>query len=77
MTALIDEQVDTSLLEHAGLARRAGRVRPLLPARVRRAPAHRRHRRARPVRTDIALRAYDQAFAAFERFGWDGHTAAS
>ena len=30
---------------------------------------------ARPVRTDVALGAYDRAFAAFERFGWDGHTA--
>ena len=76
MTALIDEQVDTSLLEHAdwrvGLPafarsyRRAFAAHPHIVATVS----------ARPVRTEVALRAYDQAFAAFERFGWDGHTAA-
>lgn len=76
MTALIDEQVDTSLLEDAdwrvGLPafarsyRRAFAAHPHIVATVS----------ARPVRTDVALRAYDQAFAAFERFGWDGHTAA-
>ena len=75
MTALIDEQVDTSLLDDPGLAGRAPRVRAVLPAGLRRPPAHRRHRHARPVNTDTALRAYDHAFAAFERFGWDGHTA--
>jgi AcrR family transcriptional regulator len=76
MTALIDEQVDTSLLEHAdwreGLPafarsyRRAFAAHPHIVATVS----------ARPVRTDVALRAYDEAFAAFQRFGWDGHTAA-
>ena len=76
MTAVIDEQVDTSLLEHAdwrvGLPafarsyRRAFAAHPHIVATVS----------ARPVRTEVALRAYDQAFAAFERFGWDGHTAA-
>ena len=75
MTALIDEQVDTSLLEHAdwrvGLAefarsyRRAFAAHPHIVATVS----------ARPVNTDTALRAYDHAFAAFARFGWDGHTA--
>ena len=76
MTALIDEQVDTSLLEHAdwrvGLPafarsyRRAFAAHPHIVATVS----------ARPVRTEVALRAYDQAFAAFERFGWDPHTSA-
>ena len=27
------------------------------------------------MNTDTALRAYDDGFAAFARFGWDGHTA--
>ena len=75
MTALIDEQVDTSALDHpdwrVGLAefarsyRRAFAAHPHIVATVS----------ARPVRTDVALRAYDRAFEAFARFGWDGHTA--
>jgi AcrR family transcriptional regulator len=76
MTALIDEQVDTSLLEDADW--RVGL--PAFARSYRRAFAAHQHIvatvSARPVRTDVALRAYDQAFAAFERFGWDGHTAA-
>jgi AcrR family transcriptional regulator len=75
MTALIDEQVDTSLLDdpdwRVGLPafarsyRQAFAAHPHIVATVS----------ARPVNTDTALRAYDHAFAAFERFGWDGHTA--
>jgi AcrR family transcriptional regulator len=75
MTALIDERVDTSLLDHpdwrVGLPsfarsyRRAFAAHPHIVATVS----------ARPVRTDVALRAYDRAFEAFARFGWDGHTA--
>jgi AcrR family transcriptional regulator len=75
MTSLIDEQVDTSLLEHPdwriGLVefarsyRRAFAAHPHIVATVS----------ARPVNTDTALRAYDDGFAAFARFGWDGHTA--
>src|ERR1700754_594397 len=75
MTVLIDEHVDTSLLDHpdwrVGLTefarsyRRAFAAHPHIVATVS----------ARPVRTPVALRAYDRAFAAFERFGWDGHLA--
>jgi AcrR family transcriptional regulator len=75
MTALIDEQVDTSLLDdpdwRVGLPafarsyRRAFAAHPHIVATVS----------ARPVNTHTALQAYDDAFAAFERFGWDGHTA--
>ena len=75
MTALIDEQVDASLLEHpdwrVGLPefarsyRRAFAAHPHIVATIS----------ARPVNTHTALRAYDHAFAAFARFGWDGHTA--
>jgi AcrR family transcriptional regulator len=76
MTAVIDEHVDTSALDHpdwrVGLAefarsyRRAFAAHPHIVATVS----------ARPVNTHTALQAYDEAFAAFERFGWDGHTAA-
>jgi hypothetical protein len=75
MTALIGEQIDTAPLEHEDW--RVGFVE--FARSYRRAFAG--HRRivatvsARPVRTDVALGAYDRAFAAFERFGWDGHTA--
>src|SRR3990170_1673638 len=65
MTALIDEQVDTSLLDdpdwRVGLPafarsyRRAFAAHPHIVATVS----------ARPVRTDVALQAYDDAFAAF------------
>ena len=75
MTSLIDEQVDTALLEHpdwrVGLAefarsyRRAFAAHPHIVATVS----------ARPVNTHTALHAYDRAFEAFARFGWDGHTA--
>ena len=75
MTALIDEQVDTSLLRHPdwqiGLVefarsyRRAFAAHPHIVATVS----------SRPVNTHTALRAYDEGFAAFARFGWDGHTA--
>ena len=75
MTAVIDEQVDTSLLEapdwRVGLSefarsyRRAFAAHPHIVATVS----------ARPVSTHTALRAYDRAFEAFSRFGWDGHTA--
>ena len=71
MTALIDEQVDASLLDHAGLARGHRRVRPLLPARVLRAAAARGHDRQPARAARIALSAYDKAFAAFARWGWD------
>lgn len=77
MTVLIDEHVDTSLLEdpdwRVGVAefarsyRRAFAAHPHIVATIS----------ARPVRTDTALRAYESAFAAFARFGWDGHTAAT
>jgi AcrR family transcriptional regulator len=76
MTVLIDEQVDTSVLDHAdwrvGLAefarsyRRAFAAHPHIVATVS----------ARPVNTHTALSAYDRAFAAFARFGWDPHTSA-
>ena len=76
MTAVIDEQVDTSLLEapdwRVGLSefarsyRRAFAAHPHIVSTVS----------ARPVNTHTALQAYDEAFAAFERFGWDPHTAA-
>jgi AcrR family transcriptional regulator len=76
MTALIDEQVDTSLLDHpdwhVGLAefartyRRAFAAHPHIVATIS----------SRPVNTHTALGAYDRAFAAFARFGWDGHTSA-
>jgi AcrR family transcriptional regulator len=76
MTSLVDEQVDTALLGHpdwrVGIAefarsyRRAFAAHPHIVATVS----------ARPVNTHTALQAYDEAFAAFERFGWDPHTSA-
>jgi len=76
MTAVIDEQVEHALLEHPdwreGLVafarsyRRAFVVRPQLVATIA----------SRPVRTAIALHAYDSMFAAFDRWGWDRRTAA-
>jgi AcrR family transcriptional regulator len=75
ITALVDEQVDTSLLDHpdwqVGLRefarsyRRAFAAHPHIVATVS----------ARPVRTGVALRAYDRAFEAFARFGWEGREA--
>jgi AcrR family transcriptional regulator len=75
MTSLIDERVDTSLLEHhdwregfvefARSYRAAFAAHPHLVATIS----------ARPVNTDTALRAYEAGFAAFARFGWDAHTA--
>jgi AcrR family transcriptional regulator len=77
MTAVIDERVEHALLDHedwrVGLAefarsyRRAFVVRPQLVATIA----------SRPVRADIALRAYDYAFAAFARWGWDARTGAA
>jgi AcrR family transcriptional regulator len=75
MTVLIDEQVDTSLLDNpdwrVGLVefarsyRRAFAAHPHIVATVS----------SRPVNTDTALRAYDRVFEAFARLGWDPHTA--
>ncbi len=77
MTAVINEQIDASGLEHpdwrVGIAdyarsdRRAFSVRPQLVATIA----------SRPVRTGIALRGYDETFAAFEQLGWDQRTAAT
>jgi AcrR family transcriptional regulator len=77
MTAVIDEQVDhalleqddwrTALAEFARSYRRAFVVRPQLVATIA----------SRPVRTEVALSAYDSAFAAFARWGWDRRTSAS
>jgi AcrR family transcriptional regulator len=77
ITALIDERVEHALLDHddwrVGLAefarsyRRAFVVRPQLVATIA----------SRPVRADVALYAYDRAFAAFDGWGWDRRTAAS
>ena len=79
-----DDRADRRAGRHvAARARRlARRASPAFARSYRRAFAAHPHivatdQRSRPVRTDVALRAYDQAFAAFERFGWDGHTAAS
>ena len=78
MTALINERVDASGLEHpdwrVGIAnyarnyRRAfASVRPQLVATIA----------SRPVRSGVSLRAYDETFAAFEALGWDRKTAAT
>jgi len=77
MTSLIDEHVDAASLDHddwrEGLAafarsyRRAFAVRPELVAVIA----------SRPVRHATALNAYDQAFAAFARWGWDERRAAT
>jgi AcrR family transcriptional regulator len=77
MTAVINEQVDASGLDHpdwrVGIAnyarsyRRAFLVRPQLVATIA----------SRPVRSAVSLRGYDQTFAAFESLGWDRRTAAS
>ncbi len=77
MTAAIDEQVDHALLEQqdwrvalaafARSYRRAFVVRPQLVATIA----------SRPVRTEVALSAYDSAFAAFARWGWDARTSAA
>jgi AcrR family transcriptional regulator len=77
MTAVIDEHVEPTLLDHedwrVGLTeyarayRRAFRVQPQLVAVLA----------SRPVRSSVALRAYDETFAAFARLGWDGQTAAT
>src|SRR5690349_1759010 len=71
MTAVIDEHVDPSLLDHddwrTGLVeyargyRRAFSVRPELVAVIA----------SRPVRHVTALSAYDRTFAVFERWGRD------
>lgn len=75
ITSLIDEGVDTAALRdddwRAGVVgfarsyRRAFAAHPHIVATVS----------ARPVNTHTALAAYDEAFEAFARFGWDGHTA--
>jgi AcrR family transcriptional regulator len=77
MTALIDEQLETSLLdqedwrvalvEFARSYRRAFGVQPQLVAVIA----------SRPVRSTVALRGYDAMFAAYARFGWDPQTAAT
>ncbi len=77
MTAVINEQIDASGLEHpdwrVGIAdyarsyRRAFSVRPQLVATIA----------SRPVRSDVSLRGYDQTFAAFQSLGWDPQTAAA
>jgi AcrR family transcriptional regulator len=77
MTAVIDEQVDHAgldtddwrigLAEFARSYRRAFVVRPQLVATIA----------SRPVRTHVALSAYDTAFAAFARWGWDRRTSAA
>ena len=77
MTAVINEQIDASGLDHpdwrVGIAdyarsyRRAFLVRPQLVATIA----------SRPVRSGVSLRGYDQTFAAFESLGWDRRTAAS
>ncbi len=77
MTAVINEQIDASGLEHpdwrVGIAdyarsyRRAFSVRPQLVATIA----------SRPVRSGLALRGYDETFAAFEHLGWDQRTAAT
>ena len=77
MTAVINEQIDASGLDHpdwrVGLAnyarsyRRAFSVRPQLVATIA----------SRPVRSRVALLAYDETFAAFEQLGWDQRTAAA
>jgi AcrR family transcriptional regulator len=77
MTAVIDEKVEHALLDHddwrVGLVefarsyRRAFMVRPQLVAAIA----------SRPVRAGVALHAYDYAFAAFDRWGWDRRTGAT
>jgi AcrR family transcriptional regulator len=77
MTALIDEHVDPSLLDdqdwrvgltaYARAYRRAFHVQPQLVAVIA----------SRPVRSTVALAAYDATFAAFARIGWDPRTAAT
>jgi len=77
MTSLIDEYVEATGFDHpdwrVGLAefvrsyRRAFAVQPQLVAIIA----------SRPVRSPVALGAYDKAFAAFEGFGWDAEFSAS
>ncbi len=75
MTELIDEHVDTALLEHDDW--RIGLVE--FARSYRRAFAAHRHLvatiSARPVNTRTALNAYESVFAWFSRLGWDPHTA--
>jgi AcrR family transcriptional regulator len=78
MTAVINERVDASGLDHpdwrVGIAnyarsyRRAfASVRPQLVATIA----------SRPVRSVVSLHAYDETFAAFEALGWDHKTAST
>ena len=75
MTELIDEHVDTSLLEHDDW--RVGLVE--FTRSYRRAFGAHRNLVAtissRPVNTRTALNAYECVFAWFARLGWDPHTA--
>ena len=75
MTELIDEHVDTSLLEHEDW--RVGLV--AFARSYRRAFAAHRNLVAtissRPVNTAVALNAYERIFETFARLGWDPHTA--
>ncbi|MBE2317183.1 TetR/AcrR family transcriptional regulator C-terminal domain-containing protein [Solirubrobacter sp. CPCC 204708] len=77
MHGIVDETVDPSALDHedwrVGLVefarsyRRAFSVRPELVAIIA----------SRPVRHTVALRAYDDMFARFARFGWEPRYAAT
>src|SRR5689334_5496262 len=77
MTSLIDEYVAgaslddpdwrVALAEFARAYRRAFDVQPQLVAIIA----------SRPVRSRVALGAYDEAFAAFARFGWSPRFSAT
>ncbi|MDA0172867.1 TetR/AcrR family transcriptional regulator C-terminal domain-containing protein [Solirubrobacter taibaiensis] len=76
ITSLIDEYLEaitfaddwrTGLAEFARAYRRAFNVQPQLVAIIA----------SRPVRSPVALRAYDKAFAAFAGYGWSPEFAAT